>query len=358
MYLRIKKYCDLIPDYQLYFSLAKYKYGWMFIYPKFWRDILQIIALCILENNNLKNRNLAIGRELYKFARHVLDLPLRKKLNIKYKTKCKNINKCWICKKEKKEYMRVSLTPGHKICNACYSKLRREKKRRIYMHPVELIANAIKDYHEIEIPKKTELDICCVTGEKCQTISRKEVLSSNFTNYDILKSPESDRIGIAATMSLKYRPERSSWFVNEKEFIRFDKNLFRDMFLNGVKKSKYWAIYITTSYKKHGALVTKINSCSNGNIRKYGYWRFEQLNVDASDGQKNKFWYNKISEAMENGIGRTIIESLECPPFLIKKIGISKWIEFEKWARNKYQSPLYKLCCYLLPSQKELKLEK
>lgn len=358
MSLRIKQYCDLIPDYPLYFSFAKKKPEWFYVYPAFWRDLLQIIALCILEYETLKQRNLAIGRELYNFTRHVLDFPLKssKKTN---PAKCKKVTQCWLCKKKKMQYMKESLTPGHKICGACYSKIYKRRKRGIvYMYPVDLIANAIKDYPDIYIPDKTEMGICCLTGIECQTVKRKDIFSANFTNADILKAPDSDRIGISAAIALKYRPERSSWFVNEKGFMRFDKNLFRDMFLNGVKNSKYWAIYITTSYKKHGALVTKVNSCANGNNRKYGIWRFEQLDVDARDGLKNRLWYRKISQALiEYKIGRSIIESLNCPGYVIKKIGIKVWMTYKRWAYDKYQNSLYKLCCYLLPSQKDLKSE-
>jgi hypothetical protein len=219
------------------------------------------------------------------------------------------------------------------------------------MNAFDLIFNQIRNYPDINIPEQTEKGICCVTGEECQTIKRKGFFSSNFTNTNILKAPDSDKIGIAAAIVLKYRPERSSWFVNEKEFIRFDKNLFRDMFLSGVKNSKCWAIYITTSYKKHGAFVTTINK------GKYGIWRFEQLNVDARDGKKNRLWYNSIFAALKDGIGRSVIETLDCSAWLIKKIGLKKWLQFYDWAKDKYQSPLYKLCCYLLPSQQDLKNE-
>lgn len=220
------------------------------------------------------------------------------------------------------------------------------------MHTVDLISNAIKNEIDVFIPEKKDLQkgICCLTGIECMTLPKKNILSSNFTNIDILKAPDSNRIGVSATIALKYKWERySCWFVDENQFLRWDKNVFRDFFLNGVK-SKRWSVYITTSYKKHGALFTKVNT------NKYGIWRFEQIDVNASDGQKNRFWYKKISEALiKKGLGRSIIESLDCPPWLIKEIGLDNWMEFYNWARNKYQSPLYKLCCYLLPSQKELK---
>lgn len=357
MYYRIKKYCDIFPDFPLYFTFAKNKREFNFVYPTMWEDLFQVIALCMLEYQTVKSRNNAISREVYHLARHVGNLPQIKQIGYKkYNTKCKKLNKCDNCRIAKYEYMRGNILPGKKVCSNCRNKIIRKNRRIANMHVVDLIANAIKEYNDIEIPEQTEKGICCVTGIECQTIRRKDLFSANFTNTDILKAPDSDRAGISAAIALKYRPERSSWFVNDKEFIRFDKNLFRDMFLNGVKNSKYWSIYITTSYKKHGAFYAKVNNCTNGNKRKYGIWRFEQLNVDARDGRKNKNWYKIIFNALsELGIGRSIIESLNCPSWLIKKIGLNNWISFYKWAKDKYQSPLYKLCCYLLPSQKELK---
>lgn len=348
MYHRIQQYCEIVDDYALYFKFAKSKPEFICIYPKFWKDVLQIIALSVLECDTVKERNNAIGRNFYSFARHVLDLPLRKtKTRKKYKKKCKKITECWLCKREKQEYMRQSLTPGHKICGTCYIKIKRGNK---YMNVFNLIFDNIKEYPEVEIPGETQLGICCITGEECQTIKRKGFFSSNFTNTNLLKAPDSDRVGLAAAVVLKYRPERSSWFVSNEKFLKFDKNVFRDMFLNGVHGCKQWSIYVTTSYKKHGAFVAKINS------NKYGVWRFEMLDVNASDGKKNRKWYSKIFNALtELGIGRSIIESADCYPYVIKKIGLQNWLDFYNWAKDKYQSPLYKLCCYLLPSQKELK---
>lgn len=220
------------------------------------------------------------------------------------------------------------------------------EKKGEEMHVVDLIAKHFKT----DLPEKPEIGICCLTGCECETISRKFVFSSNFTNYDLLLAPESDRISVNAYITFSQRDERSTWFVDEHRFLKFDKNIFRDFFLKGVADSETWAIYITTSYKKHGSLVTKIN---NGHS---GIWRFEQMDVNARDLQINSDWYFKIYQALvEFGIGRSIIESLDCSPYLIGKMGMNNWIQFYKWAKDKYQSPLYKICCYLLPSQEELK---
>lgn len=57
------------------------------------------------------------------------------------------------------------------------------------------------------------------------------------------------------------------------------------------------------------------------------------------------------------GFGRSILETLECPVFVLSKIGIDKWFKLESWAKPIYQSNLYQFLCYLLPSQQELKNE-
>jgi hypothetical protein len=66
-------------------------------------------------------------------------------------------------------------------------------------------------------------------------------------------------------------------------------------------------------------------------------------------------WWHILNLALRDGFGRTILENLECPPFVIRKAGIKKWLEFERWAKPKHQSAVYSFLCYLLPSQEELK---
>jgi len=68
-------------------------------------------------------------------------------------------------------------------------------------------------------------------------------------------------------------------------------------------------------------------------------------------------WWDVLNVALRAGIGRTVLESLDCPPFVMAKVGLPVWLEFEAWARPKYLSALYAFLCYLLPSQEELKHE-
>jgi len=79
------------------------------------------------------------------------------------------------------------------------------------------------------------------------------------------------------------------------------------------------------------------------------------IDVDCRDASKVQAWYDTMNAALHAGIGRPVIESLRCSAWLMHKVGITTWLNFEEWARPKCKSALYQLLCYLLPSQEEIK---
>ena len=194
--------------------------------------------------------------------------------------------------------------------------------------------------------------ICCVTGDKTDCVPRKELLGKSFCNQDLLKAPNSDWVGVDAYEALSYKWERMSlWFCDGNEFQRLQRTDVRTLVFDGAA-SPQWACYVTTGYKKHGALVTPVNS------KRFGVFRFEALTVDCTDNQKVLSIYNRLEIELRLGLWRSIMESLNCPVHVMKEIGIERWDDFEQWAKPIYKSPLYKFMCYLLPSQEELKAEK
>ena len=112
-----------------------------------------------------------------------------------------------------------------------------------------------------------------------------------------------------------------------------------------------WTGYVTTSYKKHGSLWARVN---RGGRR---FWRFEALDVDCTDHASLLKIWNRLNAEFRHGIGRKVLESLVCPPYLLKRIGVQHWLDFEKWSRPIVGAPLYRFLTYLLPSQKELQDE-
>lgn len=231
------------------------------------------------------------------------------------------------------------------------------------MQTVNLIAAALKrelgeDYLAREFESDLVIGICAVTGKYDVCVPRKDLLGKSFTNGDLLAAPQSKLISLDAYTALTYKWERaSSWYCDGYNFIRLNRKGVRNMILNPVRvltpdRANAWSGYVTTSYKKHGSLFTKVNRHGGKVI-----WRFETRDVDCTDHVKLMKIWDRLNLELRSGIGRTIMESLDCPPFLIKKIGIQRWVAFEQWARPLYQGALYQFLCYLLPSQEELRFE-
>ena len=219
------------------------------------------------------------------------------------------------------------------------------------MHTVNLIASAI--FHDPEkniYLERLTKGVCAVTGKYGVCVPRKELLGKSFTNGDLLAAPESNLVSLEAYTALTYKWERaSSWYVDEEKFMRLDRKGVRAMVITA-QYGRQWSGYATTSYKKHGSLFAKVNTS-------HIIWRFEMRDVDCTDHFRLLQVWNRLNTELREGMGRSVMESLDCPPFLIKKFGVERWIAFERWARPLYQGALYKFLCYLLPSQEELKIE-
>jgi len=154
-----------------------------------------------------------------------------------------------------------------------------------------------------------------------------------------------------AYYALKFKWERmNSWFCDGVTFERLTRQDVRAKVFQDAMPEQ-WSGYATTSYKKHGALNAKVNT----GVQRI--WLFETRLVDCTDMANVREWWEVLNTALRAGIGRSVLESLECPTFVMSKVGLTTWLEFEEWARPKYLSALYAFLCYLLPSQEELKHE-
>jgi hypothetical protein len=214
----------------------------------------------------------------------------------------------------------------------------------------DLISDSIKDDH-ILLPVEPVENICAVTGELRPCIPRKKLFGSNFISYHIFNSPLSDFVGTNVFQTLKYRPERaSSWVVTPKIFTKLKRIEVRPLVLYGVN-SQRWSGYVTTSYKKHGAIGNVINNS------KFGVWKFDDLLIDCSDSEKVLGWYNKLNYFLHKGLSRPVLESGQLNQWGAKQAGIEVCRNFLYWIKDKKTDPLYKFLCYLLPSQEEIKNE-
>lgn len=211
-------------------------------------------------------------------------------------------------------------------------------------------------------PPEPPIDgVCCVLGTREPCIAREHAIKPSFTNLDLLRAPNSDAVSVRAWRVLTHSEPaaegkkrdtfplmQSSWHVcADAGLIKLDRLGVRRMVIDGISFITPWAGYVTTSYKKHGALRTPLNTGSAAR------WLFELDIVDCSDRQRVLQWWEVMRTARVAGIPRPVMETLDCSVHLMSK-HLKLWVEFERWARDKWQSPLFRFLCYLLPSEDEI----
>lgn len=220
------------------------------------------------------------------------------------------------------------------------------------MHAVDLIYAAlpITDPDYPAMPCDPSPGVCCVTGSYGPSLPRRELIGPSWTQHDLLAAPHSDRVGVAAYVALKYKWERmSSWICDGIEFRRLDRAGVRAAVL-GPRPERPWVGFATTSYKKHGAMLAPVNAGREHNV-----WLWDTERVDCSDSDKVAEYWGTLNAALRMGIPRAVLETLICPAWLVARIGVSAWMDYQAWARPVYRSALYRFLCYLLPSQEEIK---
>lgn len=226
------------------------------------------------------------------------------------------------------------------------------------MSAIPLLAAALP---RVDPPEKPADGTCCVLGTREPCIARARAIKPSFTNLDLLRAPDSDRVGVRAWRVLThskpaaegkkrdtYPLMQSSWICVDGTLTLLDRLAVRACVLMGATTDAPWAGYVTTSYKKHGCLRAPVNRA--GSAR----WLFEQDIVDCSARATVLDWWYRLRDARTEGIPRPCIEALDLSVHLLAKHR-ERWQEFEAWARPKYQSSLYRLLTYLLPSEEELK---
>lgn len=239
------------------------------------------------------------------------------------------------------------------------------------MHTIELFATAIRsEIEEIGLPCEPVEEICAITGKKMLCIPRKHVISDGFTNQTLLQDQTSPYMSIDAFRAFKYRPERSSWFINQVgdkiTFKRLKRSEMREIVINYITIPGQWACYASTTGKKHGALYAKLNegqtfseagACIDKTADNSAYFAMDGDIIHCKSYRLLIDWYIRLDRYLRLGIGRNYLKSGTVNMAVIKSAGAKTGLEFKRWAADKYRSLLYKFLIYLLPSQEELKAE-
>jgi hypothetical protein len=208
------------------------------------------------------------------------------------------------------------------------------------MYSVELIEKALV---RVSLPEKPHDGVCCVTGKKGPTLPRGLAIKPSFTRFDLLRAPESTRVGIPAWRTLNYSPTRkSSWWCDGQCFRKMTKEDVFSLLFECKESSAPWAGYVTTSYKKHGALLAPVNQ------RESAVWLFETTLVDCSDTDKVQEYWNRLGCMYNAGLTKTELKTLVVSLDKLSRIGLSEWIRFEQWAKNARLSVLYDFLLFIL----------
>src|SRR5690606_21255837 len=152
--------------------------------------------------------------------------------------------------------------------------------------------------------------ICCVLGSEEWTIARKHAIKPSFTNLDLLRAPNSDRVSTLAWRVLTHSEPakegkkrdtfplmQSSWICSGGKLILLDRRAVRGLVLGGGPDERGpWCAHVTTSYKKHGSMRAPVNR--NGAYR----WLFELDVVDCTDRPKVREWWQRLETARRSGI--------------------------------------------------------
>lgn len=231
------------------------------------------------------------------------------------------------------------------------------------MHAVDLISAAIgADANVYPYPEPPAPGVCCLTAETGPTLPRAALLGDSFTGVNLLRAPQSVRVGVPAWRAFTwhdmrpgkkrgFHPERmSAWWTDGRDMRLLDRQGVRAQVLAGPPADgRPWAGYATVSFKKHGALFAPVNGSTSC------VWAWDDQRVDLTDRATAAATWARLRAAQDQGIARAAMETLDLPAVALRQVRLADWLAFEAWARTRYRGAVYRFLVYLLPSQEELK---
>lgn len=218
------------------------------------------------------------------------------------------------------------------------------------MTPQQLIYKAL-DTPEIEAAEAA--GACCLCGAANAKLDRKPFIKEGFTNLDRLMAPESPAICEAcAYMFVLPKLRQSSWAATESHMIWLRREDLWDLLWS--PPAPPFALYVTTSYKKHGSFKTRVN-----HSQKSYYIQFEEIGVTflpqqlrrLADTMEMLYSVPAQDEGKANPISfftKDEIHSGRYNQGRIKRYGITAFAEAEAILRAQRDTPAFGLLVYAL----------
>lgn len=210
----------------------------------------------------------------------------------------------------------------------------------------------------LELPCIPKIGVCCVSGEKTFCIPRKYAIKDTFTNGDLLRAPSSDMVSVEwfqvlgySTGEHKYPFRQGNWVViedaNGNVSILYPKTKSEILEIVRHPPDGIWGAYVTTSYKKHGALWTRLNR-NGSNI-----WTWETNIVDCSDLALVEDIIIPMLDMYSRGASRKALEIVEYDAITAKNITPIEWLLYERKNKTRSKSLIYQFLASLIPAKEK-----
>jgi len=204
--------------------------------------------------------------------------------------------------------------------------------------------------------KRIKADACVFCG-KSGTIPAKDVVSSSFTNFDLMQNLTSNTICDYCACCMKNSKFRfSNWIAYNSKVQYFGRNEIGKILF--FKHELPFAVYVTTSFKKLGHLKAVLNfSANNYEVQ------FEETKVFFQQEIMTKPWeimgelYSIPKEEEEKKQAKSFFTKAEIRTgnYSYSRVidyGRKKWQEKEKVLREYRGNPAFELLVYALNQEK------
>jgi len=214
------------------------------------------------------------------------------------------------------------------------------------MYPTELIYQAAGS-PAVKIEPTNSF--CAVCGKEIsEGVPTKKVVSSSFTDWNILVDMTASHICKACTWCIKEpKMRRSQYIATEHELIYFKRDDIEKYLFNPPEPP--FVFFITSSYKKHGSFRARMNDS-----QKLFYIQFEDRQILFSPNKyRNLFelmkkMYLVFNKTQEIGKGDYIQKR-------VFEYGLKQWQQDEAILKQYRGSQVFELLLYALNKPEEAK---
>lgn len=216
--------------------------------------------------------------------------------------------------------------------------------------------DAIAETQKMPQLKRIKEEPCCLCGVLAGDIPAKKIISSAFTNWDLLRNPGSETICDYCAIAIKtLRLRQSSWVATPKAITLISRDKIANMLFAPI--STPFIFNVTTSFKKLGQIKAPVNADSQQFIV-----QFEDEQVVFSPSIADPiyrvmcvFYSIPANDERKNALGfftKTEMRTGEYKYGRIQNFGQANWEAGEKILKQHRRAPFFRLLLHALNQEK------